>query len=156
MYYEADPADVEANLGRVAAAVSRAKAEGVELVLFPELFLCGYDCDAAQLRAASRAQGSPSLQAAAQIARKSGVCVALPYCEAVDGAEGPLYNACAVFDARGRLALNYRKVNLWGPWEQRTFAPGAPDQLRCAELQLASGVAVVCGVLICYDVESYI
>lgn len=155
----AEAGNVEANLQRVAGVVSKAQAQGVELVLFAELFACGYDCDAAQLRASARAQESEAMDFVGRLARESGVCVALPYAEVELPASGgsrdaaPIYNACAVFDSTGRLALNYRKVNLWGPWEQASFGPGSPEQLRCADIKLASGGSVRCGVMICYDVE---
>ncbi|CAK0833812.1 unnamed protein product [Prorocentrum cordatum] len=153
-----DAGDVEANLRRVAEVVSKARDQGVELVLFPELFASGYDCDSTQLRAAARAQGGASMRLVASLARDSGVCVALPYAEteheAPTGgavAAAPIYNSCAVFDASGRLALNYRKVNLWGPWEQASFVRGSSEQLRCADVALASGRSVRCGAMICYD-----
>ncbi|CAK0833813.1 unnamed protein product [Prorocentrum cordatum] len=107
---------------------------------------------------AARAQGGASMRLVASLARDSGVCVALPYAEteheAPTGgavAAAPIYNSCAVFDASGRLALNYRKVNLWGPWEQASFVRGSSEQLRCADVALASGRSVRCGAMICYD-----
>eukprot|EP00854_Cymbomonas_tetramitiformis_P008388 gene8388-9967_t len=96
-------------------------------------------------------QSSEELQEVCRLARDTGTCIALPYAER--DSRGALFNACALFDASGRLALNYRKVNLWGPWEQATFARGTPEHLRGAPLALRSGLTVRCGVIICYDVE---
>jgi len=152
--------NVHANVDRVVEVVADAKKQGVELVLFAELFASGYDCNAEQLRAASLTQDSHNLWRVSSLARESGVCIAIPYTEAEveTGASGSkaasaLYNSCAVFDADGQLALNYRKVNLWGPWEQAVFQRGSSEQLRSADIKLASGVSVRCGIMICYDVE---
>ncbi|KAK3238891.1 hypothetical protein CYMTET_51138 [Cymbomonas tetramitiformis] len=145
------PGDTKANLQTVSRAVRAAADQGVELVLFPELFLSGYDNTAEELGALALHQSSEELQEVCRLARDTGTCIALPYAER--DSRGALFNACALFDASGRLALNYRKVNLWGPWEQATFARGTPEHLRGAPLALRSGLTVRCGVIICYDVE---
>eukprot|EP00873_Tetraselmis_striata_P003372 jgi/Tetstr1/423636/TSEL_014272.t1 len=88
---------------------------GAKLVVFPELFLCGYDCSAAQLAAgAALALDSDTLRAVARAAGEAGVAVALGYAErgapVQPGAPDALYDAVALFDATGALAANYRKV----------------------------------------------
>jgi len=143
--------DGAGSLREVARVVDSARADKVELLLFPELFSCGYSDSFSLLQL-------QDLRSVGAIARESGVCIAFPYAERVapsDADTSPtIYNSCAVFDAYGALAWNYRKVNLWGAWEQSVFEPGAPDQLQCFDLRLASGLVVRCGALICYDVES--
>ena len=160
----ATTADVAANVARAKSEIAAAAADGVELLLFPELFLHGYDASAAQLRdAALRGPDAPALREIADAASAAGVAVAVPYCEIdrdtsddePDGATARLYNSVAVFDVLGALARNYRKVNLWGAWEVDTFSrPGAHE--RCFEpfdLRLRSGATVSCGCLICFDIE---
>ena len=128
--------DVEANLRTLGDVMAEARAMSVDLVLFPELFLCGYDASTIALRrmaldatlyarqprsAAAAARGTTSpLARASNLARESGVAVAFGYCERVDdGGNGSgskavrFYNACALFDATGALVLNYRKTHLW-------------------------------------------
>ena len=143
-------ADVPANVARVATEVAAAGREGVEVLLFPEMFLHGYDATEEQLRELALTQDSPELKQVAEAAAGAGVCVGVPYAER-DGEA--LFNSMAVFDATGELVCNYRKVNLWGDWEQGLFQRGAPGSFEPFELATASGEAVTCGCLICYDIE---
>ena len=143
-------ADVPANVARVATEVAAAGREGVEVLLFPEMFLHGYDATEEQLRELALTQDSPELKQVAEAAAGAGVCVGVPYAER-DGEA--LFNSMAVFDATGELVCNYRKVNLWGDWEQGLFQRGAPGSFEPFELATASGKAVTCGCLICYDIE---
>lgn len=63
---------------------------------------------------------SPEMAAISDLARAEGVAVALPYAERH---EGRLYNSCALFDCRGDLVLNYRKVHLLSPRSVTTPPP---------------------------------
>ena len=74
-------ADVGANVRAVADAVRTCAADGVELVLFPELFLHGYDATRAQLEALALSRDAPELRAVAAAAAAARVCVGVPYCE---------------------------------------------------------------------------
>ena len=66
-------ADVAANLATVQAQLSCAAEAGVELLLFPELYLHGYDAPAAQLRRLALTQ--EELHPVAAAAKASGACV---------------------------------------------------------------------------------
>ena len=55
-------ADVPANVARVATEVAAAGREGVEVLLFPEMFLHGYDATEEQLRELGLTQDSPELK----------------------------------------------------------------------------------------------
>ena len=143
-------ADVPANVARVASEIAAAGQEGVEVLLFPEMFLHGYDATEEQLWALALTQDSPELKQVADAAADAGVCVGVPYAER-DGEA--LFNSMAVFDATGELVCNYRKVNLWGDWEQGLFERGAPGSYEPFELATASGTTVTCGCLICFDIE---
>jgi predicted amidohydrolase len=146
-------ADVPANVARVTAEVAAAAESGVEVLLFPELFLHGYDATHAQLQEVALRQDAPELRAVADAAKSNGVCVGVPYCERCSDDDVTLYNSMAVFDATGTLACNYRKVNLWGEWEHEVFERGEVGQFTPFDLQLASGVHVKTGCLICFDIE---
>ena len=143
-------ADVPANIARVVSEVAAAGEDGVELLLFPEMFLHGYDATEEQLRKLALTQDSPELMQVADAAAEARVCVGVPYAEC-DGEA--VFNSIAVFDATGELVFNYRKVNLWGDWEQGLFERGAPGSYEPFELTTASGTTVTCGCLICFDIE---
>lgn len=146
-------ADVPANLATVTSEVAAAGAASVQVLLFPEMYLHGYDASYEQLRATALRQDSPELRAVAEAARTHAVCVGIPYCERsmVDGQT--FFNSMAVFDATGELVCNYRKVNLWGEWEAGLFDRGAAGQLTPFDLRLGDGTLVRTGCLICFDIE---
>uniref|UniRef100_A0A7S1T8W6 CN hydrolase domain-containing protein n=1 Tax=Tetraselmis chuii TaxID=63592 RepID=A0A7S1T8W6_9CHLO len=142
-----------ANLTAVEGVLREAATQrNAALVVFPELFLCGYDCSKEQLQeGAAVGLDSDSLTRVAALAAELRVAVALPYAELAS--QSRLFNSCALFDATGALAANYRKVNLWGAWEKSTFCAGGPEELRCTHLKLAGDVVVRVGLAICYDLE---
>jgi predicted amidohydrolase len=122
-----------------ALAASEAKTD---LVIFPEMFLTGYNIGDTVFSLAEPADG-PSAAAVATIARDSGVSILYGYPER---SGRRIYNsALFIHPTRGTIA-NYRKTHLYGQEEKRLFAPG--DDLVMAELE---GLKV--GILICYDIE---
>ncbi len=120
----------------------RASEAGARLVVFPELFLCGYDLGEDVARHAERADG-PAAAEVARIAAGARISVLYGYPER---ARGRIYNSAQLIDRSGRPVANYRKTHLYGAWERRVFAPG--DALVTAEID---GLRI--GILICYDVE---
>lgn len=136
------PSDVAANLALLERTSAAAAKQQASLLIFPELFLTGYNIGDAVKELAEPCYGR-SLQIAASIARKYGLALLFGYVER-DGEA--LYNAAALIDADGNLAANYHKAHLFGAEEQRLFTPGQQRTLHTI-----AGVRV--GVLICYDVE---
>jgi predicted amidohydrolase len=122
--------------------VRKAAAQGVGLVIFPELFLSGYNAGAAIADLAEPADG-PSAKAIGALAACNGAAVLYGYPER----EGRrIYNSAQLIDGSGRSIANYRKTHLYGRWERRVFTPGeALVTARVAGLRI--------GILICYDVE---
>lgn len=131
------PGALAEDLARLDAAVARAAASGVDLLVTPELFATGYAMDAAA--------GGPHVAEAVQAAAaRHGV--GLVWSEPVLEADGGRITA-AVCDASGALLGRYRKVHLWGPGERAAFVPGSGAPL-VVDL---GGLRV--GVAICFDVE---
>lgn len=100
------PGDVEANLDAHLAAVAKARGAGVELLLFPELSLTGYESHPDTAHLARRRDG-PELGRLAQAG--DGITVALGFIEAAE--PGRPFNSCAVL-AGGRVRHVHRKLNL--------------------------------------------
>lgn len=134
----AENGDVEANARRAAEVVER-HAEA-DIVVFPELFLSGYDLRVVAATAL-RADAEP-LRRVAEAARAASVAVAIGFVE--QGRAGPA-NAVALFDRDGSPAGVYRKVQLYGA-EREVFVPGS-------ELLVAALAGRRVGVLVCFDVE---
>jgi NAD+ synthase len=136
--------DVAGNADKARRARARAAADGADLVVFSELFVCGYPPEDLVLK--------PALQAACRAAvetlaletadRGPAMLIGTPWVEA-----GKLYNAVALIDG-GRVASLRFKVDLpnYGVFdEKRLFSPGpmpGPVSFRGVRL----------GVPICEDI----
>lgn len=113
-----------------------------DLVMLPELALCGYD-DPEHIRRMALTQDDATLQALAQLAQEKHQALAFGYAEQT--ADG-LYNALRIIDRHGRALANYRKVHLWSGFETTLFRPGG----RLVNVVLEG---INFGLLICYDLD---
>jgi predicted amidohydrolase len=136
---------------RQAQAAAEAKAD---LVIFPEMFLTGYNIGDAVFSLAEPADG-PSAAAVATIARDSGVSILYGYPER---SGSRTYNsALLIHPVRGTIA-NYRKAHLYGKEEKRLFAPGddlvIPEAVRTLALAGAELIAVPTALIQPFDIVS--
>src|SRR5438445_6774483 len=136
--------DVTGNAAKGRAAREKARADGADLIAFPELFICGYPPEDLVLKPAFQAACRAAVE---ELARETAgwgpaVLIGTPWVE-----DGKLYNACALLD-EGRIAALRFKCNLpnYGVFdEKRLFARGpaaGPVTVR--------GVRI--GVPICEDI----
>src|SRR5437879_3010519 len=136
--------DVTGNAAKARVARERAKADGADLVVLPELFICGYPPVDLVLKPALQAACRSAIEELARETADGGpaVLIGTPWVE-----DGKLYNACALLD-HGRIAALRFKANLpnYGVFdEKRLFARGpaaGPVTVR--------GIRV--GVPICEDI----
>jgi len=134
--------EVEANLERHLEEIARARAEGVDLLLFPELSLTGYRLLHLTSRVALRPGEAP------EIARLAAACEGLTALVGLveEDERGVLYNS-AVALAEGRIVHVHRKLHLptYGLFQEgRFFGEG-----RRLGLVPVAGAAV--GLLVCED-----
>ena len=134
--------DVPANLATVRRVAAEAASQGVRLVVFPELFVTGYNLGP-RLRELAEPRGGPSLAEVSGAAAAAGIAILVGFCERADER---LFNGAALVERDGRQLAVHRKCHLYGATERALFTPG--DALTLAELD---GLRL--GVLICYDVE---
>lgn len=134
----AAPRDLDANAATIRDVLGA--HPGAELVVFPELFLCGYTTD--RIHELAIDLDDPVLTAIGDACREAGAAAVFGFAER-DGTA--VRNSLAVVDADGRLAAVYRKRNLFGA-EALAFEAGEVDVL--AELG-----AVRLGPLVCFDIE---
>jgi len=134
--------DAQRNLDLIERVARSASQQDAHFLIFPELFLSGYNIGGDAARLAEPADG-PSSERAAAIAAEHHIALLYGYTESGDGA---LYNSAMLIDAQGTRLANYRKTHLFGDEERRLFHPGD-------ELVIASIAGIKVGILICYDIE---
>src|SRR5437660_9386534 len=136
--------DVAGNAAKARVARQKAQADGADLLLLPELFICGYPPEDLVLKPAFQAACRAAVEELARETAGGGpaVLIGTPWVE-----DDKLYNACALLD-EGRIAALRVKANLpnYGVFdEKRLFARGpaaGPVTVR--------GIRV--GVPICEDI----
>jgi predicted amidohydrolase len=129
------------NLERLDRFTAEAARRGAAVVIFPELYLSGYEVWTG-LRSLSLPARSPVLMGVAAAARRHRTAVMVGYPERRP--EG-LYNSVCVATATGAVFAPYRKIHLFGR-ERRYFRPGSRHRLvRLGRLTV--------GPLICFDLE---
>src|SRR4051812_13329866 len=100
--------DVTGNAAKARAARDRAKADGADLLVLPELFMCGYPPEDLVLKPAFQAACRAAVEELARETAGGGpaILIGTPWVE-----DGKLYNACALLDD-GRIASLRFKANL--------------------------------------------
>ena len=119
--------DLADNIHKAEALVTRAAADGAQIILLQELFQTPYFCiekdQAHQVHARPMATDR-AVQHFAVLARRLGVVLPISYYEA---AGNTFFNALAVIDADGTVLGNYRKTHIphaIGYEEKYYFTPG--------------------------------
>jgi NAD+ synthetase len=133
--------DLAGNAAKILDCAARAKAAGAQVLLTPELSLCGYPPEDLLLRDGFFRDCAAALDELAAAVRGITVIVGHPQL-----ADGRRYNAASVLQD-GRIAATYRKRNLPNYTvfdEERYFEPGdAPVVFEAGGLRL--------GINICED-----
>jgi NAD+ synthase (glutamine-hydrolysing) len=138
--------DIDANAAKIAAWIERARGEGAELAIFPELCLPGYPAEDLYLKPHFLAANQRALE---ELARGvEGIVALVGFAEPAppSGDFRHAYNSLAVL-ADGAIAAVYRKIKLpnYAVFdEQRYFIPGTEP--RTIEV-LGEGV----GLTVCED-----
>ena len=130
------------NIEIIREAAAEAAAAGAGLIVFPELFLTGYNLPG-ELRELAETASGPAAKRIADICRNYAIAILYGYPEA---AEGLFWNSAQLFDRKGASRGNYRKVHLAPGFERDLFAAG--DSFTAMTLG-----DLTIGALICYDVE---
>ena len=136
--------DVAANLRTMEQFSSRAKEEGADLIVFPEMVDTGYSMRAIQAHATGWSEGAvPALQ---HVARKLSLAI---LCGVSERDGSCIYNSQVFIDRTGKLIGKYRKAHLFTPApieEHKCFACG--DELAAVDF---AGLRF--GFGICYDLR---
>lgn len=135
--------DIEAGFSALCMALQAAAAARATLLLVPELFLPGYNRPDLHAALAQPMDGAWITRLRA-MAAAAGCGLCLGWAER-DGAA--VYNAATTIGPDGAILAHYRKIQLYGPMEQASFARG--DRL-CPVFALEGRRLAM---LICYDIE---
>ncbi len=129
-------------LGQSKRNTGQGGTKKVEMVVFPELFLPGYN-QMETHTCVAQAQGGAWETKLAALAKEHGCGLTIGWAER-DG--DSIYNSASTFDRTGKKLAHYRKIQLWGTTEKATFAFGD----RYSTFILAG---IKTALLICYDIE---
>lgn len=142
--FEHAPGDKSANLATIAAFAEQARAQGVDLLVFPECCISGYwhlrKLNLAQLeQLAEPVFEGPASQFLGQLSRRTGMTIGAGLIEKAP--DGKLYNAYVVAMPDGRFA-RHRKLHAF-------IHPGVSSGCKYTVFDDPHGFRA--GVLICYD-----
>lgn len=134
--------DIDLALKVIETNLSAVSVAGAKMLVFPELFLPGYNQSEQHSAVAQTKDGSWHL-ALSKLCKQYGCGVTIGWAER-DGSA--IYNSASSFDERGNLIAHYRKIQLFGEMEKSVFDVGnSYTTFRFQGYKVA--------VLICYDVE---
>jgi predicted amidohydrolase len=142
------PLDIHGNLQRMQWAAQQAQAQGADVLLFPEMFMTGYNIGCASVQALACPRDQGYCADAADIARQHQIHLVFGYPERA--ADGRIYNAAQCISPQGQALLHYRKTHLYGELDRAQFSAAAVPENQPA-LTHINGWNL--GLLICYDVE---
>jgi len=136
--------DVEGAFTHMAEAAGRARSEGAEVLLLPEMYLSGYNIGPSNARELAITQSGPEMARAQKIAAGNNIALVFGYPERVGDT---VANAAILIGPDGKILLNYRKTHLFGEIDRAMF--------KCVggEFPIAELHGFKIGVLICYDIE---
>jgi predicted amidohydrolase len=140
--YAASTAEALARLDTTAA---KARAQGAELLVCPEMSLTGYQIGPDAVAELAEPVNGALAQAVATIAQRHRIGIAYGFPE--HNAQRKPHNAAQFIGADGVRLANYRKTHLFGHIDRAQFSPGpqAPAVFEWNGWRL--------GLLICYDIE---
>lgn len=138
--------DKKANIQKIGEYTARAKQQGADLVIFPELSLTGYMLRDELYKLAEKIPG-PSTNAIEEITRKHGTYIIFGMPELSEKTQATIYNTAVLIGPEGIIG-KYRKMYL--PThsvfeEKRYFRQGY--QTGVFETELGK-----IGLIICYDI----
>ncbi len=135
----------EEGLARLDRAAAHAVAEGVDLLVLPEMALTGYNIGAGAVAGAAEPEGGVLDRALSGVAQARRIAILAGYPRRDDA--NRVLNAIRLVDATGATRATYAKTHLYGDVDRAQFAPGD----GFAPVVSLGGWRI--GLAICYDLE---
>jgi predicted amidohydrolase len=101
---------IDQNLQCMATQAKLAAAQSASLLIFPEMFLTGYNIGPQSISEMSEPADGKSALAIARIAMDTGIAVLYGYPEFDSG---KIFNSAQVIDRQGNSLANYQDAPLW-------------------------------------------
>ncbi|MGF1721967.1 hypothetical protein L4D20_18215 [Vibrio kyushuensis] len=145
-----DQKAIDYNLKCLKEWAEKAASYQAQIMVLPELFLCGYnilpdDIDKV-VRTASQVQ-----DLVGSIAMKNEIAIVCPYAE-LDPDTGEHFDTILMLDKGGEILRNYRKCHLWGVEEKANWKyPYVDDPKKAYRPFKVNGINV--GLINCYEAE---
>ncbi len=139
---EGVPGAPDENIEIMREAVAEAATAGAELIVFPELFLTGYNIPG-EVESLAEGEGTRATKRMIDLAQNYAIAILYGYVEK-EGED--CYNSARLILRDGSTLLNHRKCQPYGDYEKGAFQKG--DSFEVADF---TGFKV--GILICYEVE---
>ncbi|MGX9417918.1 carbon-nitrogen hydrolase family protein [Vibrio sp. WJH972] len=134
--------DIESGFTTIETNLRAAAEAGAEMVVFPELYLPGYNRPDLHQELAQSIDGD-WINRLTALVKKYGCGLTLGWAESSDNT---VYNSAICLDKNGTQLANYRKIQLFGEMEKASFIPGDSYQTFDWNGEKAA-------LLICYDIE---
>lgn len=140
---------VNDNLKKGITACKKAKEMGADIILFPEMWSCGYSIpeDISELKAMAVSSEGEFVRAFESLAAELETAIAVTYLES---SESLPRNTVSLFDKSGSLVYKYSKVHTCDFGDEARLSAG--DDFYTGFLSTAKGDVTV-GSMICYDRE---
>lgn len=137
------------NMEKGVEACQKAKAQGADIALFPEMWSNGYKVwgDLEKLKDDAVSGDGAFIQAFQKLAKELDMAIAITLLESYEPAPR---NSVILFDRHGMRALTYAKVHTCDFDVEKNLTPG--EDFYVTELDTAKGPIKI-GAMICYDRE---
>lgn len=133
--------DITGNLKKIKAFALKAKEGGAQLVIFPEMAICGYPPKDLLLK---ESFVKANLKALEQLAREPlGIALLVGFVDINEGKGRPLFNACA-FIADGRIKAKQYKTLLpnYDVFDEDRYFEPASETAKCVIEECSFGLSI--------------
>lgn len=145
-----DQQAIDYNLARLQEWAAEAAKHGAQILVLPELFLCGYNILPDDIPNVVRTYQQVH-ELVAPIATENNIAIVCPYAEKEEESSAH-YDSMVMVDKDGTLLRNYRKCHLWGVGEKSNWNfPYVESPEEAFIPKKVNGINV--GLLNCYEAE---
>ncbi|MDX5936349.1 nitrilase-related carbon-nitrogen hydrolase [Acidithiobacillus thiooxidans] len=138
---------VDEALSQLVSTINEGKINGVDLIIFPELFLGGYPNQALKNINSSFKNSSQEeiVNKVIKISKNFNIAILFGMIKTYYDKQ---FNTAILVSSNGEVLTEYHKINLFGDYENTIFSPGVTS----ATIVNFLGQKVALGI--CYDVET--